>query len=135
MSSAASIQPGRRPTQLHVAVDDAPGQHRTDSLEAIWWWTPTLGPTAAIAAAHLAQHAKNHPGTPVPVVDLRALLGLGDLSDRFWKTLDRLERFGVIRFYSTNTLTIRTELPHLDQVQLSRLPAHLAAAYQTLEVS
>ena len=129
MSHAESIQPVRRPTLLHVAVDDAPGAHRTDSLEAIWWWTPTLGPTPIIAAAHLANHAATNPATPLVVAELQTLLGIGGISDRFWRTLDRLERFDIIRFWSTDSLTIRTELPALNKSQLSRLPTRLAFAY------
>lgn len=123
-----------RPRQLHVSADPAPGLHSTDTLEAIYWWTPTLGPTASIAAAHLADHAQNKPSVPIDVDVLRTLLGLGQLGDRMWRTLDRLERFDIIRFHSTDTITIRTRLPALSARQLDRLPDHLCAAYRLLAV-
>ncbi len=130
MSHAESIQPVRRPTLLHVAVDDAPGAHRTDSLEAIWWWTPTLGPTATLAAVHLAGHAIHNPATAVDVNELRTMLGLGRASDRFWRTMDRLETFHVITWHSTNVVSVRVQLPALSSKQLDKLPERAALAYR-----
>ncbi len=120
-----------KPNRLHLAADTSPGAHRTDSLDAIYWWTPTLGPTAAIAAAHLAAHSRHHSMTAIQVADLRAMLGLGQLTDRFWRTLDRLERYGVIAWHSTDMLTVRTELPELSERQLEGLPPVARAAYSS----
>ena len=119
-----------RPDRLHISPDPTPGPHRTNSLETIYWWTPFLGPTASIAAAHISQHAQSQPHAPITVDDLRTMLGLGQLRDRMWRTLDRLERFDVIRFHSTDAITVRTHLRALDSWQVEQLPSNLAVAYR-----
>jgi hypothetical protein len=117
-----------RPTHLRVIADPTPGVHRTDS-DDITWWLPILGPTATWLAHSLARHATHQPDTRWPTDLLARSLGLGASTPRLWASLDRLDRFEVAHFVATDTLTIRLQLPELDQWHLDRLPAALAAAY------
>jgi predicted transcriptional regulator len=119
-----------RPAHLYLHPDPHPGAHPTDSDEALWWWTPTLGPSATILAHHLTYYATTQPGTPISTDDLAILIGLGRLGSKLRDTLARLERFGVITFHSTDTITIRTQLPALSDRQLDRLPPRFAAVYR-----
>lgn len=122
-------KPGSKPTHLFINPDPRPGAHETNTLDAIIWWTPTLGPTATIAAVHLANHAINQPLTPLAITDLQAMLGVTELAGRCWRAINRLERFGIITWHSTDTLTLRTKLPALRPNQLERLPAIAVAVY------
>ncbi len=119
-----------RPQQFHVAADLRPGAHPTDTMDTLYWWTPTLGPTATLAAVHLAGHAIHNPATAVDVNELRVMLGLGRASDRFWRTMDRLEMFHVITWHSTNVMSVRLQLPALSSKQLDKLPERAALAYR-----
>jgi hypothetical protein len=44
-------------------------------------------------------------------------------------SLDRLDRFALIRFHATDVVTIRLWLPQLTARQLDRLPSALAETY------
>lgn len=119
-----------RPQRFFVAPNLSPGEHSTRSLDDMLWWTPTLGPTATLAAVQLSNHAATNPATPIDAADLRSMLGLGNVADRFWRTIDRLEMFHVITWQSTDVVTIRTHLPALSPRQIARLPERAALAYQ-----
>lgn len=122
-------KPVTKPTHLFINPDPRPGTHDTNTLDAIIWWTPTLGPTATIAAAHLANHAINQPRTPLAIADLQTMLGVTEVAGRCWRAINRLERFGMLTWHSTNTITIRTQLPSLRPKQLARLPEVAVAVY------
>ena len=51
------------------------------------------------------------------------MVGLAGNRSKLWLSLDRLHRFRVATFVSTDTLTIRLWLPALTDRQLARLPA------------
>ena len=105
-----------------------PGAHRTDS-DDIWWWLPILGPTATVLAYLFARHAAAG-DTCWPTDALARMIGLAGNRSKLWVSLERLDRFRVARFVSTDTLTIRLWLPALTARQLARLPEAMAAAYR-----
>lgn len=115
-----------RPTRIHVVADHTPGIHRTATLEAMWW-LPILGPTATWLAVILAAGAEAGRDEPWPTGELADRLGLKD--SLLWRAVDRLHRYGVLTFPSTDVATVRLELPPLPQGRLSRLPAAMADAY------
>jgi hypothetical protein len=61
---------------------------------------------------------------------LARMIGLAGNRSKLWVSLERLDRFHVARFVSTDTLTIRLWLPALSARQLDRLPEPMAAAYR-----
>jgi hypothetical protein len=68
-----------------------------------------------------------------PTEDLARMVELAGNRSRLWLSIDRLHRFRVATFVSTDTLTIRLWLPALTERQLAHLPASMAAAYQPVE--
>jgi hypothetical protein len=117
-----------RPTSVRVIADHTPGPHRTDS-EDLWWWLPIIGPTASTVAYLFARHAAGGGEVSWPTGELAVRVGLGGNRSKLWMSLDRLHRFAVATFVSTDTLTIRLWLPALTDRQLARLPYAMAVAY------
>ena len=108
-------------------VDDAPGAIPTASVDALIWWTPTIGPTGMLMAHRFAIYAADGPST-WSLVDVAQTFGLGAALNRVEHTLDRLDRFGVISRHGT-TVAVRLMLPPLSERQRVRLPDYLANAY------
>ncbi len=117
-----------RPDTVRVIADHTPGPHRTDS-DDLGWWLPIIGPTASVLAYRFARHAA-HCDACWPTDDLAHKVGLAGNRCKLWQSLDRLHRFHVATFVSTDTLTIRLWLPALSERQLARLPEPMAAAYR-----
>ena len=117
-----------RPTTVRVIADHTPGAHRTDS-EDLWWWLPIIGPTGSALAFLLARHAATGESC-WPTDDLARMVGLAGNRSKLWLSLDRLHRFRVATFVSTDTMTIRLWLPALSDRQLTHLPTSMAAAYR-----
>lgn len=108
-------------------VDDAPGAVATDSDDALVWYTPSIG-TIGMAMAHrFARHAADGPSTWT-IDDIARTFGLGPSAPRVLRSLERLERFGIIRLHGT-TIAVRLWLAPLTYRQRCGLPAYLAAAY------
>jgi hypothetical protein len=59
------------------------------------------------------------------------MTGLGASRSRLWVSLERLHRFHVTTFVSTDTLTVRLWLPALTDRQLAHLPEAMALAYRS----
>ena len=108
-------------------VDEVAGAIPTASVDALIWWTPTVGPTGILMAHRFATYAADGPST-WPMVDVAQTFGLGHALSRVTHTLDRLERFGLISRHG-GTVAVRLMLPPLSERQLVRLPAYLADAY------
>ena len=117
-----------RPTSVRVIADHTPGPHRTDS-DDLCWWLPILGPTASVLAFRFARHAAQAESC-WPTDDLARMVGLAGNRSRLWLSLERLHRFHVTTFVSTDTLTIRLWLPALSHGQRALLPESLASAYR-----
>ena len=117
-----------RPDHITVIADHTPGEHATDS-DDFWWWLPVLGPSSSLLAFLLSRHA-NHGDRRWDIAELAATIGLAGSTGTLWRTLERLNMFGVLTFVSTDVATIRLQLPALQARQLNRLPASLADAYR-----
>jgi hypothetical protein len=117
-----------RPDLVHVIADHTPGPHRTGS-DDITWWLPIIGPTASVVAHRFARTTAQGPACWA-VEELARIVGLGGSRSSLWHSLDRLHRFGIATFVSTDTLTIRLWLPAITDRHLSRYPSAMAAAYR-----
>jgi hypothetical protein len=94
------------------------------------WWLPILGPTASALAFIFARHAAQTESC-WPTDDLARMVGLAGNRSKLWVSLERLQRFHVTAFVSTDTLTVRLWLPALTDRQLSRLPEAMTIAYRS----
>lgn len=108
-------------------VEAAPGAIRTDSDDALVWYTPSVG-TIGMAMAHrFARHAAD--GTSCwTVEDVARTFGLGPSVARVQRSLERLERFGIIRRHG-HAIAVRLWLGPLNYRQRCGLPAYLAHVY------
>ncbi len=121
-----------RPSCVRVIADHTSGLHRTDSDDLWAWWLPIIGPTASSLAFLFARHAAQA-DTCWPTQDLARMVGLAGNRSKLWMSLERLHRFHVTTFVSTDTLTIRLWLPALTDRQLARLPEAMALVYRSAE--
>jgi hypothetical protein len=118
-----------RPSTVRVIADHTPGPHRTDSDDLWTWWLPVIGPTASVLAYLFARDA-TRAETCWPTEELARMVGLAGNRSKLWQSLERLHRFHVTTFVSTEVLTVRLWLPALTDRQLDRMPAEMAAAYR-----
>jgi hypothetical protein len=117
-----------RPDHITVIADHTPGEHATDS-EDFWWWLPVIGPSGTLLAYLLSRHA-SHSDRTWDTAELAATIGLSGSTTNLWRTLERLNNFGILTFVSTDVATIRLQLPRLQPRHLTRLPAALADSYR-----
>ncbi|MGH9228311.1 MAG: hypothetical protein ACRD07_06175 [Acidimicrobiales bacterium] len=108
-------------------VENMPGAMRTDSDDALVWYTPFVGTIGMVMAHRLARHAANGPSTWT-IEDIAATFGIGASPARVLRIVDRLDRFAIARRHG-HTLAVRLWLPPLTVRQQRRLPDYLAAAY------
>jgi hypothetical protein len=108
-------------------VEQASGALPTDSDNALVWYTPSVG-TIGMAMAHrFARHAATGPSCWT-VEDIARTFGIGPSPVRVARSLDRLERFGIVR-RTGRTVAVRLWLAPLTYRQRCQLPGYLAAAY------
>ena len=108
-------------------VEAAPGAIRTDTDDALVWYTPSIG-TIGMAMAHrFARHATDGPSCWT-IEDVAGTFGIGDSAARVWHSIERLDRFGIIR-RNGDRLAVRLWLPPLTVRLQAQLPGYLAAAY------
>ena len=108
-------------------VETAAGAMRTDSDDALVWYTPTIG-TIGMAMAHrFSRHASDGPSCWT-IEDIARTFGIGSSAGRVWHSIDRLERFGIIR-RTGDLLAVRLWLPPLPARMQAQLPGYLADAY------
>ena len=108
-------------------VEAAPGAIRTDTDDALVWYTPSIG-TIGMAMAHrFARHATDGPSLWT-IEDIALTFGIGNSAARVWRSLDRLDRFGIIN-RTGDRIAVRLWLAPLTQRQIAQLPPYLAAAY------
>ncbi|MAT05834.1 MAG: hypothetical protein CL424_12420 [Acidimicrobiaceae bacterium] len=107
-------------------VEQMPGAMATGGDEVLVWWVSTLGPTATLAARHLALYAADG-DSMWPIDELARTFGVGP--SIMLRALDRLVRFGVID-RRRNIVALRLMLSPLTANQRERLPRYLADAYQ-----
>lgn len=108
-------------------VEQASGAMPTDSDDALVWYTPSVG-TIGMAMAHrFARHATTGPSTWT-IEDIARTFGIGPSPARVARSLDRLERFGIVH-RTGRTVAVRLWLAPLSYRQQCGLPGYLAAAY------
>jgi len=108
-------------------VEAAAGAVRTDTDDALVWYTPSIG-TIGMAMAHrFARHATDGPSLWT-IEDIALTFGIGNSAARVWRSLDRLDRFGIIN-RTGDRIAVRLWLAPLTQRQIAQLPPYLAAAY------
>ncbi|MGE3689392.1 MAG: hypothetical protein AB7J47_23875 [Acidimicrobiia bacterium] len=136
-----TAEPVERPTDSILSVSDtltviawhdptveqASGAMPTDSDDALVWYTPSVG-TIGMAMAHrFARHATTAPRYWT-VEDIARTFGVGPSAARVARSLDRLERFAIVR-RTGRTVAVRLWLAPLTYRQRCALPGYLAAAY------
>lgn len=110
---------------LDPATESMPGAIRTDSDDALVWYTPSVG-TIGMAMAHrFARYATDAP-TRWTVDEIAATFGLARSAGRVFRSLDRLERFDIAR-RQNDVVEVRLWLPPLSRRHVDQLPAYLAA--------
>ena len=108
-------------------VEAARGSVRTDSDDALIWYTPSIGTIAMVIAHRFARHATDGPSLWT-IEDIALTFGIGNSAARVWRSLDRLERFGITH-RAEDRIAVRLWLAPLTERQRAQLPAYLAAAY------
>lgn len=114
-----------RPDAISVVVDPAFDVHRVGVPSTLWWWLPTLGPSAMLALQLLVSSGP----AQWQVSELALRLGLGHSGSKMWQTLDRLECYRAASFPSTDVMVVRKYLPALSRRLISRLPEPMALQY------
>ena len=92
-----------------------------------FWMTPIVGTIGMVCANRWASYAASGP-TSWSVEDIARTFGIGQSVSRVVHTLDRLERYGLIRRES-RMIGVRLWLPKLNAHQLAQLPDYLAYVY------
>lgn len=111
-------------TGLIVTVKPGPaGGHSLDSAYVEWFWLPTLGPTALLAARRL--HALATAVQPVDTQTLAAMLGIASVNGALAHTLGRLDRFRVAAWdQQAGTVEVVDRLPRLSALLRAAHDAH-----------
>ena len=100
------------------------------------FWIPILGPSSHLLHRHLvALLETSDEGTAITTAEWAVDLGLGIRGGKhgpFWRSIDRLARFGALHRAGPN-LTVRRRLAPLNQRQLANLAPHLKAKHAEWE--
>lgn len=115
-----------RPDVLYVVGDRTPARHLVCSAEMLWW-LPVLGPTAVVLTQTLVSNLDQERWE---TIELAKWVGLGGSRAHLWKSLERLQTFKVVTFFSTDVMSVRVELPALTERQLARLPEAMRDGYR-----
>ncbi len=110
-------------------VETHPESHPTASNETLVWWTPMLGPTAALMAHRSAGYLTHNDYVQFTLGDLARTFGMGESLTRVRAALARLERFGIVTLQG-DTVSLRSALPPLTRRQIDQLPPYLAELYR-----
>ena len=110
-------------------IEGLPGAMPTASDDALVWWTPFVGTIGMVMAHRFAAQAADGPSR-WSIEDIAGTFGIAATPARVLRVIDRLERFAIIRRRG-NTIAVRLWLPPLTERQRRRLPAYLAAAWDT----
>ncbi len=108
-------------TAPHDMPGRVAGEHQ--HVDALVWYTPAVG-TIGMAMAHrLARYATDGP-TRWSVDEIAATFGLARSAARVFRSLERLERFGLARRHC-DIVEVRLWLPPLSRRQVEQLPDYL----------
>ena len=109
------------------AIESNPDSTPTTSDSSLVWWVPSVGSIGCVVAHRWSHYAATGPSTWM-VEDIAKTFGIGESVSRVRQSIDRLEKFGIIR-RTGRTVAVRLWLPPLSERQRSRLPDYLAAVY------
>jgi hypothetical protein len=109
------------------AIEANPNSTPTTSDSSLVWWVPSIGSIGCVVAHRWSHYAATGPSTWM-VEDIAKTFGIGESVGRVRQSIDRLEKFGIIR-RTGRTVAVRLWLPPLSERQRSRLPGYLAAVY------
>ena len=109
-------------------VESHPDSYPTSSTDTLMWWTPVLGPTAALMAHRFAGHVASAGQVQFDLGDLARTLGLGRSTSRVRTSIARLERFDIVSVEDA-TVFVRLSLPPLTRRHLGQLPPYLVELY------
>jgi hypothetical protein len=117
-----------------VAWSDSPlaeadGGIPTRSDEALYRWTPILGPTAMLMAHRFAACVEDRERTTLTVAEIAAILGLGRAVAKVGRSISRLERYGIARAHD-DAVAIRIVLPPPSRRLRAQLPLTLVEAVE-----
>lgn len=129
-ASDASVSAGDQLTVIawrDAVVEETPGAIQTASDDALVWYLPIVGSIGTVMAHRFARYAADG-STIWTIEDIARTFGMGGSTQRVLRTLERLERFGIIHRQHA-TVAVRLWLPPLTYRQRCQLPAYLAAAY------
>ena len=127
---SASVSAGDQLTVVawrDAVVEQTPGAIPTASDEALVWYLPIVGSIGTVMAHRFARYAADG-STIWTIEDIARTFGMGGSTQRVLRTLERLERFGIIHRQHA-TVAVRLWLPPLPFRQRCQLPAYLVAAY------
>jgi hypothetical protein len=117
---------------LDPAVDAAGHDVRSAYVEQ--FWLGVLGPSATWLLRRLVRGLDEQPdGYELDLALTATQLGLGHRSGRhspFYRSLERLSRFGAAQHLDEHTLRVRRKLPPLSHLQVARLPLPQQEAHQ-----
>jgi hypothetical protein len=111
-------------------VERDPGSHPTASAETLVWWTPVLGPTAAMMAQRFAAALAHQPRLQITTADVARTFGMGNSNGRVRAAIARLERFDLVTCHG-QAIYLRTALAPLSRRHLDQLPSYLRELYET----
>jgi hypothetical protein len=96
-------------------------------------WLPLLGPTSWVLIGTIAQHLDIEPEVTWQLQDLARDHGLGRPGRPSFvlrRSLQRLERFGLLRFEGAPVARVRTNMPPLTPRQIARSPRHVRQLHE-----
>lgn len=100
------------------------------------FWIPILGPSSYLIHRRLvATLERDNEGAAITSTEWATDLGLGVRGGKhgpFWRSLDRLARFGALHRSGPN-LTVRRRLAPLNQRQVAKLAPHLQLEHKAWE--
>ena len=98
--------------------------HDMHSLYVERFWLPVIGPTSICTARNLLRRVEDS------IVDVVELAGeMGCKPDVMVRTLQRLERFGVLHHFGPGGVRVKTHLAPITLRQFGNLPEHLRLAH------
>ena len=94
------------------------------------WYTPSIG-TIGMAMAHrFARHATDGPSLWT-IEDIALTFGIGNSAARVWRSLDRLDRFGIIH-RTGDRITVRLDVAEDDWGKVIGRGGRIASAMRSL---
>lgn len=123
------------PSALEVVTweNPQPDQFDVRTTYVERYWLALLGPSTLWLLRRIARGLEQCPqGFRLHIAETSAALGLGNGQSKnasIHRTIERATQFGMIYRISTERIAAKTQLPRLNQRQLSRLPDALQRSH------